>query len=98
TAWRGTVGIVAKEYVDGRAPRTYLQQVIRAADESLAAREKDLKDVRDAEVQSELAALRGILAEASGATERSDAAGVMRATARLRQRSTGVGGGGCTSP
>ena len=93
-AWRGTVGIAAKEYLDGRVPRTYFRQVVTAADESLAEREKDLKGVVDAAVKSELADLRRVLAEVSAAMEREDGAGVMRATATLRVPSTNDGGGG----
>jgi hypothetical protein len=94
TAWRATVGIAAKEYVDDRVPRTYLRQVVKAADESLAQREKDLKSISDAGIKAELRSLRRTLSDVSGALEQKDAAQVMRATAVLRTPSAGGSGGG----
>jgi hypothetical protein len=87
-SWRGTVTLVAKQWVDERVPTTYLKQVIKAADEALDQREKDLRKAGRPEVLAQIKAFRAGLKELSAAVEKKDGAAVMRGAAEV------AGGGG----
>jgi hypothetical protein len=74
-SWAATVKTTVEQWEQDRVPRTYVRQLVEAADKALAEQEKTLKKVDDAhrdELQRKVAALRQRVREVSGAVERND--------------------------
>jgi phytoene dehydrogenase-like protein len=78
-SWEGTLGIVVDQWRHGHVPSTYVAQIAKAADRSLAKEGKSLQTVPDdtphrREVGERLSRLRERVRRVSAAADRSDPA------------------------
>jgi hypothetical protein len=74
-SWAATLNTTIEQWEQGRVPRTYVRQLVEAADQALADQAKSLKKVDEAhrdDLQRKVSALRQRVHEVSGAVERND--------------------------
>ena len=96
-SWQATLRLATDQWISGRVPDTYFDQVLRAAREDLASRRKKLNAVPSAgtdrpRLDVELTNLDHRISELSSAFEHSDTGAARSALANMRRLPGGGSG------